>query len=254
MPEFTGRLRTPRLAAAPASPVVGEMYFDTALAKLYWWNGTTWIAASGSSEVYEQAAAPSSPGVGAIWIDTDDVPPIWTPGIPFLTSLPSNPADGQEIYYQADATNGVIWHLRYRATSSSAYKWEVVGPAPLYNDTGAADDGGASTTYTDFGTVGPQLTIPLAGDYIGEYGALSYQTAIAAGNYYTPKLGGAATNDADGTYASFMGTSKLVVHQRKKRFNALAASTLVKMQYRVDVANAGSFRNRWLTITPIRVG
>jgi hypothetical protein len=47
MPEFTGRLRTPRLSSAPASPVVGEMYYDTTTNILYWWNGTAWISASG---------------------------------------------------------------------------------------------------------------------------------------------------------------------------------------------------------------
>jgi len=47
MPEFTGRLRTPRLPSAPASPVVGELYYDTSTNILYWWNGTAWVSASG---------------------------------------------------------------------------------------------------------------------------------------------------------------------------------------------------------------
>jgi hypothetical protein len=46
MPEITGRLRTPRLAGAPASPVVGELYYDTTTNILYYWNGTTWASAS----------------------------------------------------------------------------------------------------------------------------------------------------------------------------------------------------------------
>jgi hypothetical protein len=47
MPEFTGRLRTPRLPSAPASPVVGEMYYDTTLNQLLYWNGTAWTASAG---------------------------------------------------------------------------------------------------------------------------------------------------------------------------------------------------------------
>ena len=47
MPEFTGRLRTPRLASAPSTPVAGEMYYDTTTSTLYWWNGTAWVSASG---------------------------------------------------------------------------------------------------------------------------------------------------------------------------------------------------------------
>jgi hypothetical protein len=49
MPEIVGRLRTPRLASAPATPAVGEMYYNTATNTLYWWNGTSWVSASGGS-------------------------------------------------------------------------------------------------------------------------------------------------------------------------------------------------------------
>lgn len=160
MPEIVGNLRPPRIAAAPSSPALGEMYFDTVTNKLFWWNGTLWVAASGSAEVYEQPAAPASPGVGAIWIDTDDVAPTWTSGVPFVTTLPTNPVDGQEVYYQVDATAGIIWHLRYRAASASAYKWEFIGGPPLtVKSTGAQ----ASTGGGWFSA--PVVTIPRAGDY-----------------------------------------------------------------------------------------
>jgi hypothetical protein len=47
MPEVVGRLRTPRLPSAPASPAVGEMYYDTTTNVLYWWNGTVWTSSAG---------------------------------------------------------------------------------------------------------------------------------------------------------------------------------------------------------------
>src|SRR4030095_11342304 len=83
--------------------------------------------APGAIEVYEQPTQPASTVVGAMWIDTDESPPQWAPQIPLVSALPGSPFDGQEIYYLADATNSVIWHLRYRAGSSSAYKWEFIG-------------------------------------------------------------------------------------------------------------------------------
>jgi len=51
MPEIVGTLKTPRLAAAPSSPVAGQMYFDTVANVLYWWNGTAWVSASGSTDL-----------------------------------------------------------------------------------------------------------------------------------------------------------------------------------------------------------
>lgn len=49
MPEFPGRLRTPRLAAAPSAPALGELYFNTVTNKLYWWNGTAWVDSTGAT-------------------------------------------------------------------------------------------------------------------------------------------------------------------------------------------------------------
>lgn len=57
MPEILGRLRPPRLAAAPASPAVGEMYFNTATSKLYWWSGSAWVDASGGGGGVPSGAA-----------------------------------------------------------------------------------------------------------------------------------------------------------------------------------------------------
>jgi hypothetical protein len=45
MPEFLGTLKSPRLSAAPSTPVGGQMYYNTASNTLLWYNGTTWTAA-----------------------------------------------------------------------------------------------------------------------------------------------------------------------------------------------------------------
>lgn len=44
MPEIVGRLRPPRLSTPPASPAVGEMYYDVDDNILYFWDGTAWIS------------------------------------------------------------------------------------------------------------------------------------------------------------------------------------------------------------------
>ena len=89
-----------------------------------------------------------------------------------VTALPGSPVDGQQVFYQPtapfDGSNsmaslGRIWHLRYRAASASAYKWEALAAAPL----AVYDAAQVSTTATTptTGQVGTNLTVPLAGDY-----------------------------------------------------------------------------------------
>lgn len=107
--------------------------------------------------------------------------------IPFLraqstkvyTSLPTSPDDGQELRFLADATNGVIWNLRYRAASASTYKWEFIGGQRL-----RALNSGAHLNFSTTGvgtyaavTNGPTLAVPLAGDYAFN---LNSDAAIAA--------------------------------------------------------------------------
>jgi hypothetical protein len=43
--DILGRFRVPKLTGAPASPQIGEIYYDTGTNILYWWNGSTWIPA-----------------------------------------------------------------------------------------------------------------------------------------------------------------------------------------------------------------
>lgn len=81
---------------------------------------------------------------------------------PPVTSLPASPVDGQEIYYLADATNGVVWHFRYRAASVSPYKWEFVGGSSLVTFSAPSQNLVAQIALQ---VLGPDLMFPLAGDY-----------------------------------------------------------------------------------------
>lgn len=81
------------------------------------------------------------------------------------TPLPATPVDGAEIYYRAEPANGVVWHLRYNATSGSTYKWEYVGGAlPYKNDW--TQRLVSTTTGTWQALTSLAITAPLAGEYI----------------------------------------------------------------------------------------
>lgn len=265
MPEVVGRLRTPRLPSAPATPVVGEMYYDTALNKLYWWNGTIWVAASGSAEVYEQTTTPSSTNVGALWIDTDDVPPAWASLVPTATVLPTNPVDGQEVYFIADATNGVIWHLRYNAGSASAYRWEYIGGPSLKAAVGAQETlAGATNTWYDPTTPGPSVTVPLAGDYDINFGAAPNHGIASLAYYFNVGVAIGAANPITanlltrwGPRSSSVSTTGVAI-AGSLRLTALTALTALKLKYLAvfedSLTHAFAVQQRWIDVKPVRVG
>ena len=75
---------------------------------------------------------------------------------------------------------GAVWHLRYRAASASAYKWEVVGASAV--GMGVATTQSASLASSTYGVVNadsPKVTVPLAGNYNVLHIALALADASA---------------------------------------------------------------------------
>lgn len=88
---------------------------------------------------------------------------------PVVTELPANPADGDECYFVAAATDPrarMLWHLRYNA---AARHWEFLGGPPFYSEslTGAlVTSPGYSRDWTP-----PRIIIALPGVYLVRFGA-----------------------------------------------------------------------------------
>lgn len=179
-----------------------------------------------------------------------------SPQLPtYVTSLPSGPIDGQEVYYAADATNGVIWHLRYRSASSSSYKWEFVGGPPMsaYNyDSGAVTTSG--TAYTVVTYTNPSLTLPLAGDYVlRACGGTNITGATARADVRLNIVAGSST--AATSYGSHYAQYAMHQHSVSARTNNLAASTVIKAGHGSSVASV-AIQTYDITIEaiPVRVG
>jgi hypothetical protein len=167
-------------------------------------------------------------------------------------ALPGSPVDGEECTIIADATNGVAWRFKYRAASAAASKWEFVGGAPLSHEVPASETR-ATASYGGLTTVGPSLTVPLAGDYLISIGA-NIESSLTAGwrgrmtfsgtdaySVWSSGYGNPSASPGDG--ASVARTAR----------TTLAAQSIV-CQYKSDAGNAVAFANRWMTILPVRVG
>ena len=171
-----------------------------------------------------------------------------------VTALPGSPIDGQEIYYQspAMATDGNLWHLRYRAAAAGASKWEFVGGAALFGETPDAEGGAPNGSYGALPHAGPAVTLPLPGDYLVEIGAGFTGTVDMQGRM-SYDIGATGAVDADAVFARIDSTARQFSGSRARRKTALGAGALIA-KYKVSAAGGHLFQDRWIKVTPIRVG
>jgi len=205
---------------------------------------------------------PNSPSVGAsysssgiTWTYDGEKWNIAASGGPsYVTSLPASPIDGQEIYYGADATNGIIWHLRYRSASSSTYKWEYIGGPSLTNYV-VTDQTTTSNSIVDLATDGPSITVPVSGDYEINFYATIYNEGVGNntggrvwlfinGSQSSPYIEYLSAGDAYSPYSLAQSTRK-----------EISGNKIVKLRYNNRGGSGlAHFIDRGLVVKPIRVG
>jgi hypothetical protein len=190
---------------------------------------------------------------GTAWTYTGPMPVAGRPAL--VTALPTGTIlEGTEIYFQAAA--GVNWHLRYRA-AGAPYPWEYIGGPPLRAAIDTDQTYAEGATYVDTATPGPQITLPLAGDYTYNYTAGLYIATQTAGG--TPvaglSLGGAqpVVPDIASNYTIAGGG---INAGRSGLLTSQPISRVVKMMYGAGTAMGGTAhaRMRDLQITPVRLG
>jgi hypothetical protein len=171
-----------------------------------------------------------------------------------VTVLPAAPIDGQEIYYVADATNGVIWHLRYNAASASAYKWEFVGGAPI-----RAWDNNNYTFATGAGynppSAGVYVTTALAGDYEVSFGSYVRNDSGASTDLWTAvRIGAAAAVDANAVDV-YLPNGEYLSVARTVFVTQPTAGANLSLEHKNLGGNFNTTVNRrFIAARPVRVG
>lgn len=195
---------------------------------------------------------------GTAYYDTGSLWKLASTALPTVSALPVSPYDGQEIRLQTSTmvTNGCApWHLRFNSASASAYKWEALGGPAIESFLSPGPQTTASTSMVDLASVGPQIAVEFAGDYLCSFGA--YGTSnTASGAAYVSVAGPGVTANAAGDVvmqaAAANSGSQGSTPGIRKTFTGAGVALL---KYRSDnAARTASFENRSLIIRPIRIG
>jgi len=223
------------LANRPAAGKIGRYYYATDYSILFRDNGTAWTLAS-------QAHLITAPD-----------------------PLPSNPDDGMIVDYLADPTLGIVWRFKYRAAAISAYKWEFRGNGPAVLSIAAAQVTTTSTTYTTLAG-GPSIDIPLAGEWLFEYGAHMMAPDAAGGvSSMSPDISSAGVpTDNDAVYqdqqlyyypiSGYLQSQQMNMSSRERK-SVISTSRSITVYYRsYAVGRTSYYQDRWIKATPVRVG
>jgi hypothetical protein len=170
-------------------------------------------------------------------------------GPTYETSLPGSPVDGQEIYYAADATNGVIWHLRYRsAARSGSGAWEFIGGSELFATGSFSFTSSDHRTFRTYGG-GPSISVPLKGTYVATFSAQG--TGPGSGDFLLSalKFGSATTLDSNQIWQTQTGSGGAITGAGVREFSLTSALT-VAVQHRCFSNNQGFVSNQRLLIKP----
>lgn len=174
------------------------------------------------------------------------------------TSLPAAPVDGQEAILVDSLTNpSYQWRFRYNAGSSSAYKWEFIGGAPLSAYWGvSAVYSAPDNNMNPVPAAGTRITLPRAGDYFvetklsGQDGGAANSTDIYMNTAY---VGGATLVSPYDGWGRITSQYGKVALSAMHRLTLNAGAIEVRGQMTAGAAGAFGFYYAAISATPVRV-
>lgn len=177
--------------------------------------------------------------------------------IPTVNALPLGPTDGDEVYFQnaAMATDGNMWHLRYRAAAPGLYKWEVLGGTEIASEMSSSiglTTHNVAYTSVAFGDVG--VLLPLAGDYDISWSSLVSNFNVAVGDFrILAAVAGVGVMNTG--IANYTNPTWYQQFHGKARAKGKAAGAFVSLVF-LSASTGQPFQchERHLFVKPIRVG
>lgn len=187
-----------------------------------------------------------------------------TGGGTLVATLPSCAAanDGQTVFYQTAtmASTGALWRMRCNSGSSSSYKWEFAGGAPMTAEAGGTWSSpaiGPTSTYVNGALSGtPSLALPAAGEYMATASTNTRvgggTPAAAACGFFISFNGAAPGSWQDGDALTGSGGGLNALAHRRGTMTA-AGQTLTLNWLNANVGGNCQFYAVRLTATPIRL-
>jgi hypothetical protein len=167
----------------------------------------------------------------------------------YNNSLPGSPVNGQELYFQADAGTGAVWHLRYDSSlRSGAGAWSVMGGPPL----SSYWTGGSSTTSTSYVDLGgaPSITAPVSGYYLMTY-SCGTTTSISTRDYIGLNVNGTIISETSAEPQGGTNNANHVWTYNQARA-VVNSGNVVKEQFYTQ-SGTGYFGSCTLTMEPYYV-
>jgi hypothetical protein len=166
------------------------------------------------------------------------------------TSLPASPSDGQP-YTLVDSTSAptYAWQLRY---VSAASRWVFVGGIPANAVVETDESANLNGGWFNLATVGPDVVVPRAGDYLATWSVnVGLTTSGSSNGFYVGVAIGNGTPAQ--TYKVTQTTTTMPLSlSGEYKFTGLSAGDTIRIRYQTNNAT-GSFAHRWLNVIPVKV-